>query len=144
MATVLVLLALTLLDVPRDYLPAWMSLPERHRAFVRGVYVDRTSGGKAREATMTIHVPPFRSERQARKTLTHEVCHILAWSDRRLEAAWQARFWPGGRATGQPPTRYAASSQDEDFAQSCEKARDGDGPDDPDRARFFVEWGVWP
>ncbi len=144
MATVLVLLALTLLDVPADYRSAWLSLPERHRALARGVYVDRESSGQARPSTMTIHLTPYRGERRARITLAHELCHLISYAHPAMARAWEQRFWPNGRPVGLPPTGYAQTESDEDWAVSCEKARDGDGPDDPDRAAFFREWGVWP
>lgn len=141
---VLVLLALTLLDVPREYRSAWNSLPERHRALVRGVYVDRESSSQARRSSMSIHLVPYRNETRARISLTHELCHILMYANPSMERAWERRFWPNGAPVGLPPTGYALTDADEDYAVSCEKARDGDGPDDPDRAAFFRAWGIWP
>lgn len=139
------LLFLTVLahDLPPEYVAVWQTLPERHRAHVRYVVVDRTSSAKAREATMSIHLPPYRNDEQARRSLTHELCHILAWSRRDLEEDWQAQFWPGGKAVGQPPSRYAASSQDEDWAVSCQQASVGRLAD-PDRDAFFRVRNIWP
>ncbi len=144
MGSLAALLLLFSVAVPKEYAPYWYELPERHRLLARGVYVDRTSSGQARPSTMTIHLPPYRGERQARITLTHELCHLIGYAHPAMARAWRARFWPNGHPVGLPPTAYARTEPDEDFAQSCEKARDGDGPDDPDRAAFFREWGVWP
>lgn len=143
LALLLLSVLLAPLDVPDAYAAEWYALPAEHRAHVRMIRVDRTSSAQAREATMSIHLPPYRNAAQARRSLTHELCHILAWSRRDLEEDWQARFWPGGKVIGQPPSRYAASSQDEDWATSCQLARDG-ALADPDRAAFFRDRGIWP
>lgn len=128
---------------PPGYERAWDSIPERHRALVRSIHVDRESSGQARRATMSVHLKPYRGH-SSEVTLVHEVCHVIAYANPAVEQAWHARFWPDGTPVGSPPTRYARTSPGEDFAVSCEKAQDGDGPDDPDRAAFFRERGIWP
>jgi hypothetical protein len=131
------------LRAPAGYDAAWLALPLRHRQLVRSIHLDRDSSGQSRRATMSIHLPPARSAEAARRTLTHELCHIVAYASPELERAWAAQFWPAGSPLGTPPTAYARTTVREDWAVSCEKARDGDGPDDRDRADFIRAWRVW-
>jgi hypothetical protein len=128
---------------PPGYEAVWESLPLRHRQLVRSIQIDRTSSGQSRRSTMSIHLPPHRGK-ASDVTLVHELCHLIAYANPELEQAWDKRFWPHGKPVGRPPTEYAESAPEEDWAVSCEKARDGDGPDDQGRAAFIRAWRVWP
>lgn len=144
--SVLLLLAFMLaapVTAPSGYERAWATIPERHRLLVRSIQVDRVSSAQARPATMSIHLTPHRGKRSD-VSLVHEVCHIISYAHPAIEHAWQSRFWVNDRPSGLPPTQYARTNPDEDFAVSCEKAQDGDGPDDPARAAFFRQHGIWP
>jgi hypothetical protein len=143
LAMLLLLAVAAPLPAPAGYEAGWRTLPLRHRQLVRSIQVDRTSSGQARRATMSIHLTPYRGA-SSDKTLVHELCHIVAYASPEMERAWAAQFWPKGVPLGLPPTAYARTSAAEDWAVSCEKARDGDGPDDRARAAFIKAWNVWP
>ncbi len=142
-AMLLVLAVAAPLQAPAGYEAGWRTLPLRHRQLVRSIQVDRTSGGQARRSSMSIHLTPYRGAASDR-TLVHELCHIVAYASPEMERAWQQQYWPKGKPVGTPPTEYARTSPAEDWAVSCEKARDGDGPDDRSRAAFIKAWNVWP
>lgn len=120
---------------PTGYEAAAASVPARHWALVRSVHVDRDSGGQARRSSMSVHLTPYRSDGQ----LWHELGHIVRWSDPSLASDWDRQFWSGGKVRGIPPSRYARTEPDEDFAESYEEMLEHGCLEDPDRTRFMME-----
>ncbi len=100
---------------PSHYTGAWDRVPERHRSLVQSIHVDRDSGGQSRRSTMSVHLTPRGNDGQ----LWHEVGHIVAYSDPKLEADWCRRFWRGGRPIGTLPSSYPVQAEAKDEGQGC-------------------------
>lgn len=97
-------------------------VPARHWLLVGSVAVDRLSSAQASRDGMSISL----TSRSDAESLWHEVGHIVLYSDRPMEQAWQATIWPGDKPAGRPVSRYAHTSDREDFAESyAAMIRDG-------------------
>lgn len=142
LSLLLVLATLAPLSAPPGYERAWDAVPERHRLLVRSIHVDRDSGGQARRATMSVHLVP--KPRGKDSAIWHELGHIVRWSSPALSSAWDRQFWPDGRIRGIPPSRYAMTEPDEDFAESYEEILEHGCLEDADRTRFMIEWAFRP
>ena len=121
------------LPAPAGYEHAVSRLPARHWALVRSAAIDRSSGGQARRATMSVHMTPYRTDSQ----LHHEVGHLVAYADPALERDWRERFWPRGKPLGTPVSRYARTNDREDFAVAYEELIEHGCLSDRERERFL-------
>lgn len=128
-------LSIAPVSAPPGYERAWAAIPERHRATVREIRIDRDSGGQARRETMSVHLTPHRQDSQ----LHHEIGHIVMYADPKLEADWRSSFWPSGRIRGIPPSRYARTNYREDFAESYSEVLEHGCVEDVDRTQFMKE-----
>lgn len=113
----LIALAVVALAPPQGYERAVAALPPGHWALVRSATIDRTSGGQARRADLSIHLTPHRRDAQ----LWHEVGHIVMYADATLERDWRTAFWPDGSPRHAVVSRYARINHREDFAESYQE-----------------------
>lgn len=124
-------------SAPPGYEEAAARIPPRHLALASSIVVDRASGGQSRRSDRSIHLTPARTGSTGQ--LWHEAGHIVAYASPEIERDWRARFWPGGAPIGQTVSRYAATNDREDFAETYKEMLEHGCVEDAGRTRFMRE-----
>lgn len=114
-----------------DYVPLAERIPPSHLALIRCVEPSPGHGWAQPGGCIGL---PWRA---GLHVLSHEVGHLVAWTDGN-RSAFAVEFWPGGVRWGSGPSSYARTNVDEDFAESMAHVVMRDTADMPERRDWLL------
>jgi hypothetical protein len=108
----------------QQYLQPLARIDQRFRALVRSIEISEDHPTGKSYSDGRIRLPAERHDGQA----AHEVGHLIGWAhDRRLLKAFEQRWWPHGKARGEPSSDYGARhGAAEDFPETFRRLWRGD------------------